>query len=219
MLPTQPCLKHILSLEITAIEHEILFVRQDTSSPGRDAAGEDESPRFSAVQVGHSLPFASHVFVPDAFSSNRLPNACSFEAAALAEPLSVVLHAIRRSKLEAGERVLILGAGAVGLLAASLAKAQGATSTVVVDIEAARLDFAKENGWATGTHCLPKGPRVSGAEALEAAKQNWAGLQKDECVTSVEDLAEGFDAVFECTGVESCMQMAVFVSLKCLDIR
>lgn len=143
----------------------------------------------------------------------RLPDTCSFEAASLAEPLSVVLHAIRRSRLEAGERVLILGAGAVGLLAASLAKAQGATNVVVVDIEAGRLDFARQNGWATGIHCLPKGPRVSGAEALEAAKQNWAGLKDAECVASVEDLAEGFDAVFECTGVESCMQMAIFVSL------
>lgn len=110
--------------------------------------------------------------------------------------------------------MLILGAGAVGLLAAALAKAQGATSVVVVDIEQGRLDFAKENGWATGAHCLPKGPRVSGAEALEAAKQSWAGLKDAQCVTSVEDLADGFDAVFECTGVESCMQMAIFVSLN-----
>lgn len=53
---------------------------------------------------------------------------------------------------------------------------------------------------------------MSGSEALEAAKQNWAGLKAAECVTSVEDLADGFDAVFECTGVESCMQMAIFVS-------
>lgn len=153
-------------------------------------------------------------WIPDrTLTSHRLPDTCSFEAASLAEPLSVVLHAIRRSKLEAGERVLILGAGAVGLLAASLAKAQGATTVVVVDIEAGRLDFAKENGWATGVHCLPKGPRVSGAEALEAAKQNWAGLKAADCVTGVEDLVDGFDAVFECTGVESCMQMAIFVSL------
>lgn len=143
---------------------------------------------------------------------HKLPDSCSFEAAALAEPLSVVIHAIRRSKLQAGERVLVLGAGAVGLLAASLAKASGATTVVAVDIEAARLEFAQRNGWATSTYCLPKGPRVSGAEALEAAKGVWEELKADTSVTGVEDLDQGFDVVFECTGVESCMQAAVFVS-------
>lgn len=142
----------------------------------------------------------------------RLPDGCSFEAAALAEPLCVVLHAIRRSGLRAGDRVLVLGAGAVGLLALALARAQGATTTIAVDIDQSRLDFAKENGWATGTHCLERGPRVSGADAMAAGKKSWEGLKADDIVTRVEDLDEGFDIVFECTGVESCMQMAVYVS-------
>jgi L-iditol 2-dehydrogenase len=66
--------------------------------------------------------------------------------------------------------------------------------------------------WATGTYALPKGPRVSGAEAIETAKSGWEGLKADAAVSSVEGLADGFDAVFECTGVESCMQFAVMVS-------
>jgi L-iditol 2-dehydrogenase len=47
---------------------------------------------------------------------------------------------------------------------------------------------------------------------MAAGKKSWEGLKADDIVTRVEDLDEGFDIVFECTGVESCMQMAVYVS-------
>lgn len=143
---------------------------------------------------------------------HKLPPSLDLPLAALAEPLSVVLHAYRRAQLQPGARVLVLGAGAVGLLAAALAKASGATTVVAVDIEQGKLDFAAKQGWTTGTHLLPRGARVSGLDALEVAKSQWEGLQKDEVVSSVEGLVEGFDAVFECTGVESCMQLAVLVS-------
>ena len=53
---------------------------------------------------------------------------------------------------------------------------------------------------------------MSGLDALEVAKTGWEGLRGSEVVQSVEGLDEGFDAVFECTGVESCMQLSVMVS-------
>lgn len=99
-------------------------------------------------------------------------------------------------------------------MACSLARASGSTTVVAVDIEQAKLDFAAQMGWATGTFALPKGPRVSGFDAIEVAKSGWAGLQASEAVTSIEGLADGFDAVFECTGVESCMQLAPMVSFR-----
>jgi len=132
--------------------------------------------------------------------------------AALAEPLAVVIHAYRRAHLQPGARVLVLGAGAVGLLTCALAKASGCTSVIAVDIEQGKLDFAAERSWSTGVYALPKGPRVSGMDALEAAKAGWEGLKASSVVMGVEGLSEGFDCVFECTGVESCMQMAVMVS-------
>ena len=55
---------------------------------------------------------------------------------------------------------------------------------------------------------------MSGADALGAAQTGWEGLKASEAVARVEGLADGFDAVFECTGVESCMQMAVMVSAR-----
>ena len=65
---------------------------------------------------------------------HKLPDSCSYEQASLVEPLSVVLHASRRAGIRAGQSVLVLGAGAVGLLACAVAAAHGATQTVIVDM-------------------------------------------------------------------------------------
>ncbi|ORX33925.1 putative xylitol dehydrogenase [Kockovaella imperatae] len=142
----------------------------------------------------------------------RLPSGLDLSIAGLSEPLSVVLHAYRRAHLDPGSRVLVLGAGAVGLLTCALAKASGCSAVVAVDIEQGKLDFAQEMGWTTGTYCLPRGPRVKGVEAIESAQQGWNGLKESEAVQSVLGLEHGFDAVFECTGVESCMQMATMAA-------
>jgi L-iditol 2-dehydrogenase len=145
-------------------------------------------------------------------ANDRIPSTLSLHTAALAEPLSVVLQAFKRAQIAPASKVLVLGAGAVGLLTCSLAKASGCTTVIAVDIEQGKLDFAKEMGWATGIHLLPKGPRCSGADALEVAKSSWEGLRDSEVFKGVLGLEDGFDVVLECTGVESCMQMAVMVS-------
>ncbi|WWC86864.1 uncharacterized protein L201_001743 [Kwoniella dendrophila CBS 6074] len=138
----------------------------------------------------------------------KLPPSLDLALAALAEPLSVVLHAYRRANLQPGSKILVIGTGAVGLLTCALARASGSTSVIAVDIEQGKLDFAKSQDWVTGTFCLPKGPRVSGLEALTVAEDGWKALKASEAIQSVEGLEDGFDAVFECTGVESCMQLA-----------
>jgi 2-desacetyl-2-hydroxyethyl bacteriochlorophyllide A dehydrogenase len=53
---------------------------------------------------------------------------------ALAEPLSVALHVVMRSGLKPGDRVLILGAGPIGLLVAFWARRQGARAVIVADL-------------------------------------------------------------------------------------
>lgn len=141
-----------------------------------------------------------------------LPAGMPLELAALAEPLAVVLHAWHRARIEGGACVLVIGAGAVGLLACAVATAFGATEVVAVDIEEGKLAFAKERGWVTSTFTLPRGPRVSGKESLETAKRNWETMRESDVITS-RGLQDGFDAVLECTGVESCMQLAPLASI------
>ncbi|KIM70665.1 hypothetical protein SCLCIDRAFT_1206802 [Scleroderma citrinum Foug A] len=133
-----------------------------------------------------------------------LPDNCSFEQAALAEPLSVLIHASRRVGLREGQRILVLGVGTIGILACALAKSYGATQVAAIDINQQRLDFAKANGFASRTYCLPALPRAESTdEQLRRARENV------QLALAKFDTPDGYDIVFECTGAEPCVQMSV----------
>lgn len=78
-----------------------------------------------------------------------VPASMSFEEAALCEPLSVGIWACRKASLQAGDRVRVTGAGPVGILAAQVARAEGASHVVVSDVSEFRLAKAAELGFAT----------------------------------------------------------------------
>lgn len=67
------------------------------------------------------------------------------DAAALIEPLSVGVWACRRANVGVGDRVLVTGAGPIGLLTALVARASGAAITIC-DINPKRLDRAEQLG-------------------------------------------------------------------------
>jgi L-iditol 2-dehydrogenase len=89
--------------------------------------------------------FAELVTVHEQFA-HPVPDTLSDDAAALLEPLSVGLWACRRGGVGAGSRVLVTGAGPVGLMAAQAALALGAASVAVTDVNAHRLAIAEELG-------------------------------------------------------------------------
>jgi L-idonate 5-dehydrogenase len=68
------------------------------------------------------------------------------EAAALAEPLAVCLHAAARGGDLTGKRAVLFGAGPIGLLTMKAAQLAGVAETAVVDIAAAPLAFATRLG-------------------------------------------------------------------------
>lgn len=74
-----------------------------------------------------------------------IPGDMAYELAALAEPLTIALHALHRTGVKAGEHVAINGAGAIGLLAGLSALAYGAVP-VLVDLVEERLAFARGLG-------------------------------------------------------------------------
>lgn len=80
-----------------------------------------------------------------------IPDNVSDEAAALMEPLSVGIWACQRAGIRPGSRVLIAGAGPIGIIAAQTARAFGATEIYITDISPDRLAFALEHG---ATHAL-----------------------------------------------------------------
>ncbi|XP_032514523.2 sorbitol dehydrogenase-like [Danaus plexippus] len=76
----------------------------------------------------------------------KLPDHVSMEEGALLEPLSVGIHACRRGGVTAGDFVLILGAGPIGLVTLLAARAMGASKIVITDILESRLETARELG-------------------------------------------------------------------------
>jgi L-iditol 2-dehydrogenase len=90
--------------------------------------------------------FAEYVRVP-AWNLLPVPKGVSIEEAALCEPAAVALHGLRRGDLHAGDRVLIVGAGTIGLLLAMWARSLDAGKVLLVDIDRRRLDFAKSLGF------------------------------------------------------------------------
>jgi L-iditol 2-dehydrogenase len=85
--------------------------------------------------------FAEQVVVHQAFA-HPVPDSMSDDAAALLEPLSVGIWACRKGRVGAGSRVLVTGAGPIGLVAVQTALAFGATSVAVSDVNPARLELA-----------------------------------------------------------------------------
>jgi L-iditol 2-dehydrogenase len=92
---------------------------------------------------------AEFVTVHEAFA-HPVPDSISDDAAALLEPLSVGVWANRKGHVSAGSRVLIIGAGPVGLVATQCARAFGAGEVVVADLNPHRLKRAEDLG-ATAT--------------------------------------------------------------------
>ena len=162
----------------------------------------------SAKTTPHLDGFLSELINWPAKLVHVLPDNVSYELGALAEPLSVVLHALRRSRAEAaGSSALVIGAGAVGLLACSLLKSSGCSDVSAVDIPAAqlKLDFARMQGLVdrAATLAPPSPPPDDDSHALararDAAERLRVGLEH----------ANGFDLVFECSGFGEPLAMAI----------
>ena len=89
--------------------------------------------------------FAELVTVHEQFA-HPVPDRMTDDAAALLEPLSVGLWACRKAAVGPGTRVLVTGAGPVGLVAAQAALALGAASVAVTDVNPHRLALALDLG-------------------------------------------------------------------------
>lgn len=101
--------------------------------------------------------------------------------------------------------MLVFGAGAVGLLCAAMSKVSGASNVIIADIQGDRVDFAIANKFADSKILVPMKRPQEIADKLAFAKE----------VAELAKAAAGgkeVDCVFECTGVESCLQAAIYVS-------
>jgi L-iditol 2-dehydrogenase len=86
---------------------------------------------------------------------NGVPDNVGLDEAAIAEPLACVINAQELTSVGDGDTVVVMGAGPVGCLHASLAKVRGAAKVILVDIRPERLDMAR----ALGADVLVDGSR------------------------------------------------------------
>jgi len=89
--------------------------------------------------------FAQYITVPinKVFS---IPKDMSFEEATFVEPIAVGIHAIKKAGDIKGERIVIMGAGPIGLIILQLSKIFGVKEVIITDILNSRLKLAKELG-------------------------------------------------------------------------
>jgi L-iditol 2-dehydrogenase len=101
---------------------------------------------FATPPVDGAL--CDYVTIGAAFA-HPVPDSISDDAAALCEPLSVGIAAIRKAGISGGSHVLIAGAGPIGIVVAQLARAYGATDIVVSDLDESRREQAMAFGATT----------------------------------------------------------------------
>ncbi|HYC53925.1 MAG TPA: alcohol dehydrogenase catalytic domain-containing protein [Candidatus Binatia bacterium] len=101
--------------------------------------------RLELFGVSQPGGMATHVIVPG-YSLFTLPSALDFDLGALAEPAAVTVHAARLGGARAGSRVLVLGAGTIGLLALAAARHLGASFVAVTARHPHQREMARALG-------------------------------------------------------------------------
>ena len=127
--------------------------------------------------------------------ANRLhtvPDSLDYRAAALIEPLSTPVHAVRLAGDVAGKAAVVLGAGTIGLLLLSVLRARGAGRVVVTD----PLPDKRDRATTLGADVV--------VDALAA-----------DVVTQVRDaLGQSADVVFDCVAIQSSVRQAIAMADK-----
>lgn len=122
-----------------------------------------------------------------------LPEDMSLEAGALAEPVAVAVHAVRQGGYVPGDRVVVFGAGTIGLCVSLVLRSLGATNIIVAETNEHRLAMAKELGF------------------------NAVNPMNDDVKTVVLEQTNGFgaDFVFDCAGHPSVLtQLTELVKVR-----
>ncbi|CAD6195067.1 unnamed protein product [Caenorhabditis auriculariae] len=125
----------------------------------------------------------------------RLPDNVSFEDGSLLEPLSVAVHACRRANLQMGNRVLVLGAGPIGVLNMMTAKAAGAGRVIVTDLDDSRLALAKKLG---------------ADEVINVRNKRVVDIRAEIILA----MGSEPDISIECTGAQPCVETAIMTTIS-----
>lgn len=118
--------------------------------------GDCPACRAGFAHICHNLKFLGldtdgafqELWTVPAYAVHKLPSSLSLQHAALCEPVAVACHDVRRGRVKAGEDVLVIGGGPIGMLIAMVARNEGA-NVVISEINDVRLAIAEQLGFAT----------------------------------------------------------------------
>lgn len=132
--------------------------------------------------------FAEYVAVPE-WNLLELPETIDFPTAAMLEPASVAMHALRQSGFRTGDTVAVVGPGTIGMILCRLAQLEGAKKTILIGRSPCKLDFART--------------RYGIEYVINSTTENvqqW-----------ISDITEGrgVDVIFEGTGASASMEMCL----------
>lgn len=136
---------------------------------------------FLATQPNYRGALTNYITHPEALTY-KLPDNVDTMEGALVEPAAVGMHAAMEADVKPGKKIVILGAGCIGLMTLQACRVMGATEIVVVDMIEKRLNMAKKLG------------------AMETIN----GGKEDTVARAKEILGElGADIVFETAGARA----------------
>lgn len=126
--------------------------------------------------------FARQTVVPET-AVHVLPENIPADIGAAIEPLAVAVWAVERAQVQEGHRVLVTGAGPIGLLVAQVAAVKGAAEIVVTDVNDDRLAVAAKFGATSTINTATTALNLTGMDRLI------------ECSGNTRALADGIQAL------------------------
>jgi len=148
---------HEISAEIDEVGPEVTAWKVGDRVAVRPLQPGAEDPSDNACHhIGKNLKFIgidtvggmqSYWNVP-AYTLHSLPSNLSLKEGAMIEPLAVACHDVRLGEVKAGEYIVIVGGGPIGMLIALVAKQKGA-NVLISEVNEARLELAVSLGLDT----------------------------------------------------------------------
>jgi (R,R)-butanediol dehydrogenase/meso-butanediol dehydrogenase/diacetyl reductase len=129
----------------------------------------------SAIAIDASRLYEVHDHIGDA-------------QAAMLEPATIALHAVRRTSIRLGDVVVVIGGGPIGLLVGQCARAAGAGLLILIEPQSSRRELGSRVGFDVVVD-----PATEPADAIIASKSGRPGA----------------DLVFECAGIPQTVETAV----------
>lgn len=141
---------------------------------------------FEEIGFKRNGAYAEYMIAP-VYGLCEVSSELPFANAALCEPLGVALGTLKKARAKAGQNLLIMGAGSIGLCMLAAAKTMGLNKITVYDLSAGRLETAAKLG------------------AHEVVCEKTQNIEEE--IKAIHPF--GTDLVIDATGSEDCIQKAL----------